>query len=127
MSLKQEWIDQFANLEEGQTLSYGDSLGPVFEIDNEEDAMAYKELLIEYHMRWSRDGKPDSPPMTREQAIEVTNANVGYWSGYGTSTQMTRVQRLFLCAHPIFGSAVPTDKEAYETGLAAGKAARSEA
>jgi hypothetical protein len=38
-------------------------------------------------------------------AAQMADINIGYWSGYGTTTDMEIVQRLFLTQHSIFGKA----------------------
>lgn len=42
---------------------------------------------------------------TREVAEGIERSNLGYYSGYYDNETMVRVQRLFRCAHPIFGKA----------------------
>ncbi len=41
---------------------------------------------------------------TREEAEEIERANLGYWAGYYRPETRERVERLFRCAHPFFGS-----------------------
>ena len=47
---------------------------------------------------------------------EHADANIGYLSGYYGSDDMRRIQQWFGCAHPIFGTVVPTMEEAFEAG-----------
>ena len=44
------------------------------------------------------------------------DVNIGYLSGYYGATDMRRIQQWFGCAHPIFGTAIPTQEEALEAG-----------
>jgi len=41
---------------------------------------------------------------------------LGYFSGYYDTKTIQRVQKLFSCKHPIFGSVVPTADEAFKMG-----------
>jgi hypothetical protein len=43
-------------------------------------------------------------------------SNIGYFSGYYGPKKMVQIQRVFKTAHPIFGRAVPTPKEAFAAG-----------
>jgi hypothetical protein len=76
---------------------------------------------------------------TREEAQEFlaaykavnehAAANIGYILGYLNPEERGRLYKLFEeCSHPVFGSSFgrgddPTAKEAFEAGLACGKAA----
>lgn len=50
---------------------------------------------------------------------------VGYYAGYYDSETRERVERLFMCAHPVFGSiadnGAPTPDEAYDAGFEMGE------
>lgn len=45
-------------------------------------------------------------PCGREEAERVERFNIGYWTGYYDSATAARVQRLFRCEHPFFGSSM---------------------
>ena len=51
----------------------------------------------------------------------VVASNIGYLSGYYDHETMKRIQTIFAVEHPVFGSSVPTPKEAFEAGIKAGK------
>ncbi len=63
---------------------------------------------------------------TREQARQFMAAyqaetphaatNVGYLAGYCSSETAQKIYDWFECAHPIFGTHIPTDAEAYQAG-----------
>jgi hypothetical protein len=104
------------NPENKATLTYGETLDPAMKITDAEDAKQYKKAYIAYTEKFLKNGVSESG-LTAEQ---IVNANLGYYAGYGSNEQRERVERLFNCAHPIFGSiknnGVPTAKEAYEAG-----------
>lgn len=41
---------------------------------------------------------------TREEAEQIERSNLGYYAGYHLDETRERVERLFRCAHPVFGS-----------------------
>ena len=52
---------------------------------------------------------------------EFADANIGYLTGYFSMEKMMKLQDLFSVVHPVFGSKVPTQKEAFEAGVKIGK------
>lgn len=104
------------NPENKSILTYGDALAPAMKITDQADADQYKSDYIAYQERHITNGRSESG-MTAEQMV---NANLGYFAGYYSDEVRERVERLFKCSHPIFGSikknGVPTNKEAYECG-----------
>lgn len=93
----------------------GELYGPAMEIDNEADARLYLEALIEYCVeKWGK---------SRHEADTIQRANLGYYAGYYDNTTRERVERLFGCAHPIFGkiseNGAPSMQEAFAAGLKA--------
>lgn len=74
------------------------------------------------------DGPEEAQEFMRLYRAEnpYADENIGYLSGYYGTDDMRRIQEWFGAAHPIFGSAVPTPKEAFEAGrqLASGQGAR---
>lgn len=94
-------------------VTIGEKYGPAMEMTDQAEADAYFQKLVEHAMRFGK---------TREDAEQQERGNLGYYAGYYGSETRERVERLFCCAHPIFGKAsdgIPTPAEA----LAAGKAA----
>lgn len=59
-------------------------------------ADAYFELLVERRMRVGRYSRADAEALER--------SNLGYYAGYGSAETRERVERLFRCAHPVFGA-----------------------
>lgn len=88
------------NPESKPILSYGEALGPAMKITDAEDAAQYLAAYVAYlepHVTRDRtDGKT---------AAEIARINLGYYAGYYDSKTRERVERLFSCAHPIFGKA----------------------
>lgn len=50
--------------------------------------------------------------------------NVGYFAGYYDTRTAERILEIFETKHPIFGAKMPSAKDAYEMGLAAGAKAK---
>jgi hypothetical protein len=95
--------------------TYKELLGPAMEITDQAEADEYFEELVRYNMQFSQ---------SREEAAEIVRANLGYYVGYYDSETRLRVERLFCCAHPVFGKAddgEPTADEALAAGIAAGQ------
>ena len=57
---------------------------------------------------------------TRWRAEEIERENLGYWAAYCSDETRERVERLFKCVHPVFGSIAdngpPTPEETLEMG-----------
>lgn len=99
------------NPENKEILTYGDCLSLAMHITDQADADQYKAEYIKYQSQFSND------KYTPEQ---VVNINLGYYAGYYSNEVRERVERLFKCSHPVFGSVqsngIPTGKEAFECG-----------
>ena len=97
---------------EGAT--FDDLLRPAMHIEDQAEADAYFERLVLFYMAYDQ---------TRKRAEEVTRANLGYWAGYGFDRE--RVEELYRCQHPVFGSVKknghPTMEEAFSAGVERGK------
>jgi len=110
------------NPENKNQLSYHESLGPAMEITEQADADQYKEAMIQFMLA-------QDPGVTRETVEKNCNSNLGYYAGYYSNGTRARVEKLFKCSHPIFGSikdnGAPTAKEAYQAGLDHGKKSKS--
>ena len=90
-------------------LTLGESLGPAMEITDPQDAAQYFADYVEFQ---KDNGIQD--------AENVCRSNLGYYAGYYSDETRARVERLFGCAHPFFGSieekGAPTGQEAFEMG-----------
>lgn len=78
-----------------EKITIGEKYDPAMKIDNKEDADMYFERCVEHTM---------SLGYNRYEAEDIEKKNLGYYAGYGSNETRKRVESLFMCAHPIFGS-----------------------
>ena len=76
-------------------ISIGDKYTPAMTIVDQAEADDYFERCVEHHVR--AFGVP------RAEAEIIERSNLGYWAGYYDHATRERVERLFNCAHWIFG------------------------
>lgn len=104
------------NPENKETLSFDESTGPAMGIVDAEDASQYKAAYIAYTEKGITGGG--------KTAEEIVNSNLGYFAGYYSNEVRERVETLFNCEHPVFGSikknGAPTAAEAFHMGLVEG-------
>ncbi len=95
-----------------QQTTIGDKYGPAMKITDQAEADAYFKECVEHCMSFGN---------TREQAEPIERSNLGYFAGYYDDETRARVERLFQCAHPIFGAIAeagpPTPEQALKAGL----------
>jgi len=103
------------NPENKKVLTYGECLGPAMEITNEIDAKQYLLYYVSFIQKEINKNPRDD--MTAEQ---IAKTNLGYYAGYYGEETRIRVEKLFMCSHPIFGSieekGSPTAEQAFEMG-----------
>jgi hypothetical protein len=96
------------------TTTFGEKYGPAMEITDQADADAYFEECVQHSMSFGK---------SRQEAEQTERSNLGYYAGYYDTETRERVERLFCCAHPIFGAiatnGTPTTEQAFEMGKAA--------
>ena len=97
------------------------------EITEQKEADRYLAELVDKCMKERRSrGEPATP----EMCMEIQRGNLGYWAGYYDSETRARVERLFRCAHPIFGpiadNGVPTPEQAFQAGVEMGRKIKHE-
>jgi hypothetical protein len=101
-------------------ITYGDKYDPAMSITDQAEADLYFNACVEHTMRVR--------PADRAEAERIERSNLGYWAGYYNNATRKRVERLFRCAHPIFGliaeKGAPTPEEALEIGRSMGKKAQ---
>lgn len=94
----------------------GQKYGPAMEISDQAAADAYFEKCVKHLMRSGCD---------RTEAERIERQNLGYYAGYHGNETRERVERLFKCSHPVFGSiaknGAPTFKEALAAGMVGAK------
>lgn len=99
----------------------GDIYGPAMKITEPAVAQEYFELIVKHHI--------EAHGQNREEAEEIIRSILGYFAGYYDNETRERVERLFTCAHPIFGpisSGAPTPEQAFEMGKKFGEKLKQE-
>lgn len=99
-------------------MTIGETYGPAMDIgrfaapSDEAEALEYFEALVARHLRCT--------PKSREEAEQIERSNLAYFAGYYDSDTRARVERLFNCAHPVFGAIAekgpPSPEEAFGLG-----------
>jgi hypothetical protein len=92
--------------------TYGEMYDPAMEVQTEQEAAAYLDRLIRYQV--AHGVHPDI-------ATKIIKVNLAYWAAYGSHERRERIERLYGCEHPVFGSikenGPPTTNEAFQLGL----------
>lgn len=103
-----------------RTIKIGDKYGPAMTMTDQAEADAYFERLVQHGMEWGNE---------RAEAERIERSNLGYYAGYFSHETRERVERLFRCAHPVFGSAAengaPSPDQALKAGLEMGRRSAS--
>jgi hypothetical protein len=93
-----------------------DCLKTAMDIKDKEDADQY---LVEY-ISYIQSEIDKCPERIHDNAEKIAKSNLGYFAGYYSNETRERVEKLFCCAHPIFGSVkengIPTNEQAFEMG-----------
>ena len=95
-------------------ITYKEKYGPAMKITDQKEANEYFEKCVKHSMTFGN---------SREQAEDIERQNLGYYAGYYDHETRLRVEELFSCKHPVFGSAEtskPTPEEAFEMGKSLG-------
>jgi hypothetical protein len=61
------------------------------------------------------------PDHTPEEIVTIALDNLGYWAGYAGRETRARVERLYGCEHPIFGTLAEHGEPSAELALEIGK------
>lgn len=109
-----------------------EQLNPAMEITTQEEADLYLEDYIQFlmthdleyldslHKMCPNESEEYINSALRIECERVAKSNLGYFAGYLSNEKRAIVEKLFNCAHPIFGAIVgtgaPTPSEAYECG-----------
>jgi hypothetical protein len=84
---------------------------PAMVITDQAEADAYFEACVQHCMLFRE---------SRAEAEWIEKHNLGYWAGYYSHETRERVERLFRCEHPFFGSIAkkgpPTPQQAFKMG-----------
>lgn len=91
----------------------GQRYGPAMSIKTQEDADAYLKRLV--------NDCVERTAMGRREAESVEKSNIAYYAGYYGDETRERVERLFGCTHPVFGSIAkngpPSTLDAFNAGI----------
>jgi len=81
------------------------------DVRTKEEADAYFEKLVKLQVDHG---------VHRDIASKVIKGNLAYWAAYGDDERRERIERLFDCVHPFFGSikelGSPTAHESFQLG-----------
>ncbi len=95
-------------------ITIGKKYGPAMEMTDQAQADAYFEECVQHTMSFGK---------SREEAEGIEKQNLGYFAGYYSHETRERVERLFRCAHPVFGAikdnGPPSPVAAFTAGLKA--------
>lgn len=83
--------------------TYGEALGHAMQIQEQSEADAYFEVLVTDVMK-ARAEQGKTTLGERGEAEALVRNNLGYWAGYYDNETRARVEKLFRCAHPVFGA-----------------------
>ena len=103
------------------TRTVSERYGPAMAVTDQAEADRCFEQLVAETMEV---GKP------RGEAEAIERGNLGYYAGYYDHETRLRVERLFCCAHPVFGPAAdhrPTPEECFAMGVEFGRKNKSKA
>lgn len=103
---------ELATMEDDRTIE--ETYGPAMEMTDQATADAYFEELVLSRVQSG---------LSREEAERLERGNLGYYAGYYCNEVRERVERLFDCAHPIFGkiAEVGPPRDAFAAGRAMGE------
>lgn len=96
---------------DGKTI--GELYGPAMSVTGQAEADRHLEGLVSRHLRLT-------PGCERAEAERVVRQNLAYYAGYYDTPTRERVERLFCCAHPIFGPVADSGPPTTNSDLAAG-------
>mgnify|MGYP001593748755 CR=1 FL=1 len=95
-----------------KNITHKEKYGPAMKMIEPAEVDAYFEECVQHCMTHGK---------SRTEAESIERVNLGYYAGYYDNETRARVERLFRCAHPIFGAIAekgpPTPEEAFEMGL----------
>ena len=101
------------NPENKVNLTIGEIAEPAMKITKLEDAKQYLDDYIRYICMVNKN-------VDLNESTKIAKSNLAYYAGYYDNKTRERVEKLFNCSHPIFGSisknGTPTSKQAFDMG-----------
>ena len=101
----------------------GMTIGDVFAKANGVKSQAEADAFYEEYVRYMMT--ECSEHLNREQAERIVKSNLGYVAGYYDDATRARIEKLYHCSHPIFGSieknGAPSGEQAFAMGQQIGK------
>ena len=93
----------------------GEFISAVFTVENAEDAKEFYDGYLEYlHKQPDLEGEPK----------RIARSNIGWCFGEGMVLEKIKMwSRTCGASHPVFGTGIPSPKEAFEAGKKMGKGA----
>ncbi len=98
-------------------ITIGDKYGPAMAITDQSQADEYFEACVQQNLR--QQARANKTP-DRAEAEKIERINLGYYAGYYDAETRARVERLFRCAHPIFGEITKNGSPTFDQALNAG-------
>ncbi len=78
---------------------------PAMKITDKDDADQYLESYVSYLIPYVIDNNKDKDDIfIYEESVKIAKYNLGYYAGYFDNSTRERVEKLFNCSHPVFGS-----------------------
>lgn len=95
--------------------NFYDLLEPAMRITEQDEADKYFAALVDWYIKHGHFHFEH-----REETVKYLRRQLAYFAGYYTNEVRYRVEGLFSCAHPVFGSIAkngpPTPREAFKMG-----------
>lgn len=92
-------------------VTIGQKYEPAMTITDQAEADAYFDRCVRHTMRFGK---------SEEEAARIERINLGYFAGYYSLETRERVERLFLCEHPVFGKIATNGPPTSDAALVAG-------
>ena len=75
--------------------TYDQKYGPAMAIKDPDEAKVYFKELVNHAIKTG---------IAQGEAEKIEKGNLAYWAGYYSEETRERVEKLFVCEHPVFGS-----------------------
>lgn len=102
--------------------TYRDILGPAMNITDVDDAKQYLQSYVEYLIPHIIEKYTDADDeFIYIESLNIAKQNLGYYAGYYDNETRKRVETLFECSHPVFGSIETNGEMTPESAFELGK------